>query len=108
MIDWFVIEYLYPSAFKKFIDTMFPNTGMPSISTLDFYDMKKLYYFFDKNGIYMSIEMYNPQQWVFTVSLQNGIVLGPTQNSKKTREDAECEGFVECFKLMEKIIIDRI
>jgi hypothetical protein len=108
MMDWYVIDYLYPNALKKFIDTMFPNIGMPSISTLEFYDIKRLYNFFDKNGVYLYVEMYSKDQWVFTISLNNGVVFGPTQNSKKTREDAECDGFSECFKLMEKIILDKI
>lgn len=107
MVDWYVIEYLYPNALEKFVNTMFPNTGVISISTLSMYDIKKLYHFFDKNGVYLSIEMCNPAQWLFSISLQNGIVLGPTQNWKKSREEAECEGFIECFKVLEKIIIDK-
>ena len=50
MIDWYSIEYLYPSSFKKFTNIMFPNVGVLSLSTLEFYDTKKLYYFFDKEG----------------------------------------------------------
>lgn len=108
MVDWYVIEYLYPNALQRFICTMFPNTGVISMSTLMMYDIKKLYYFFDKNGIYLSVEPYNPNQWVFSISLHNGIVFGPTQNSKKTREDAECDGFIECFKVLEKIIGENV
>ena len=81
---------------------MFPNTGVLSLSTLHVYDVKKLYQFFDKEGIYLTIEMYNPQQWVYTVSLDCGIVFGPTQESKSTREDIEFEGFLECFRVLEK------
>lgn len=107
MMDWYVIEYLYPNSLKKFVEMMFPNIGLPSISTLEYYDIKKLYYFFDKNGIYLSVEMCNPSQWLFTISLQNGIVFGLSQNSKKTREEAEIEGFIECFKIMEKMIFEK-
>jgi hypothetical protein len=102
MIDWYIIEYLYPFAFEKFICSMFPNVGVVSIYTLTLYDHKKLYKFFDKEGIYLNIEMYNPSQWVFSVSLQNGTVFGPTQSSKPTREEVEIDGFFECFKLLEK------
>jgi hypothetical protein len=108
MVDWYIIEYLYPNSLKKFIKTMFPNTGILSISTLEYYDIKRLYHFFDKNGIYLSVEMCNPYQWIFTISLHNGIVFGLTHSSKKTREEAECEGFTECFKIMEKIIFDNL
>jgi hypothetical protein len=34
-------------------------------------------------------------------------VFGPTQDSKKNREEVECAGFVECFKIMDKIIRDK-
>jgi len=107
-MDWYTIEYLYPNSFSRFIKTMFPNVGVLSLSTLECYDTKKLYHFFDKEGVFLTIEMYNPHQWVFTVSLQNGIVFGPTQDSKPTREDVECDGFCECFKILDKIIRDKI
>lgn len=102
MIDWYTIEYLYPTAFKKFINSMFPNVGIVSISTLNLYDHRKLYRFFDNEGIYLNIEMYNPNQWFFSISLQNGTVFGPTQSSKPTREEVEIDGFFECFKQLEK------
>ena len=51
MIDWYSVEYLYPSSFKEFTNVMFPNVGVLSLSTLEFYDVKKLYYFFDKEGV---------------------------------------------------------
>lgn len=108
MIDWYTIEYLYPNSFKRFSELMFPNVGVISLSTLGFYDTKKLYQFFDKEGVYLTIEMYNPHQWVFSVSLHNGIVFGPTQDSKTTREDTETDGFVECFKILDKILRDKL
>ena len=50
-MDWYVIEYLYPISFQRFKDTMFPNVGIISLSTLGLYDTKKLYQFFDKEGV---------------------------------------------------------
>ena len=107
-MDWYMIEFLHPNALKRFTEVMFPNIGIISLSTLHDYDVKKLYQFFDKEGIFLTTEMYNPNQWVFTISLYNGIVFGPTQESKKTREDIEFEGFLECFRILEKIIKDNL
>lgn len=101
-MDWYCINFLYPTAFSRFGETMFPNVGILSISTLECYDVKKLYRFFDKEGIFLTIEMYNPHQWVCSISLSNGIVIGPTKDSKKTREEIEIDGFFECFKLLDK------
>ena len=102
MLDWYCIEYLSPSAFKKFNELMFPNIGVLSISTLETYDIKKLYGFFDKQGIYLTLETYKPNQWVYTISLSNGVVFGPTQFSKESRIEIEKDGFFECFKLLDK------
>lgn len=107
-MDWYTIEYLYPISFERFITTMFPNVGILSLSTLECYDTKKLYHFFDREGIYLTIEMYNPHQWGYTISLQNGFVFGPTQDSKTNREDTECAGFYECFKVLDKFLRDRL
>ena len=107
-MDWYVIEYLYPISFQRFKDTMFPNVGIISLSTLGLYDTNKLYQFFDKEGVYLTIEMYNPNQWVFSVSLKNGVVFGPTQESKPTREETETEGFIECFKILDLKLKDKI
>lgn len=108
MLDWYTIEYLYRESFKRFSDVMFPNVGILSISTLCVYDTKKLYQFFDKEGVYLTVEMYNPHQWVFTISLSNGIVFGPTQDSKKTREECELEGFMDCFKILDKMLVGKV
>ena len=81
---------------------MFPNVGVLSISTIASYDLKKLYRFFDKEGIFLTLEMYSIKQWIFTISLSNGIVFGPMQSSKETREECESGGFCECFKILEK------
>lgn len=103
-MDWYTIQYLYPESYDKFVKTMFPNIGVISVSTLLFYDTKKLYQFFDKEGIYLTIEMYNPNLWVFSISLQNGFVFGPATESKSTREEIETDGFYECFKVLDKIL----
>ena len=107
-MDWYVINYLYPKAFEKFSEIMFPNVGVLSISTLQFYDNKKLYQFFDKQGVYLTTEMYSPYQWVFSISLQNGVVFGPMQCSKANREECEIDGFSECFKILDKKLRDNL
>lgn len=104
-MDWYIIEYLYPRAFKKFTEIMFPNLGVISVSSLDLFDVKKLYNFFDKQGIYLTVELYRPHQWCFTISLQNGMVLSPSSGFKTTRTDSEYEGFIECFKFLDKKLI---
>jgi hypothetical protein len=106
MLDWYTINYLYPKSFERFSNVMFPNVGVVSLSTLEFYDAKKLYQFFDKEGVYLNVEMYNPHQWVFSVSLSNGIVFGPTQESKKNREDVVFDGKVQLSD--EECIIEAI
>lgn len=106
-MEWYSIEYLYPLAFKRFVEVMFPNVGLITISILENYDIKKLYKFFDEEGVFLTIETYKPYQWVFTISLSNGIVVGPTKESKKTRENCEIEGFSECFRILEKKIKDK-
>jgi len=102
-MDWYSIEYLFPKAFKRFAEVMFPNVGLLSLNTLEFYDTKKLYQFFDKEGLYLTLEMYNPNQFVFSISLHNGVIFGPTQNSKPTREETELDGFLECFRILDKM-----
>lgn len=106
MIDWYCIEYLYPRAFVRFNETMFPNVGLLSISTINSYDIKKLYRFFDKEGIYLTVEMYNPKQWVYNISYNNGMVFGPEQSSKESREEIESDGFLECFRVLEKKLVN--
>ena len=88
-MDWYSIRYLYPEAFERFTNVMFPNTGIVSLSTLSYYDNKKLYYFFDREGVYLLIERYNKNIW---------------NSSKKSREECELEGFFHCFKILDKCI----
>jgi hypothetical protein len=104
MIDWYIIEYVYPNAFKEFTMMMFPNVGLPCISVLCYYDIKKLYKFFDKNGIFLTVEMITKGSWIFTISLIEGKVIVPYQDSKSNRELIEVEGFYECFRLLENKI----
>lgn len=84
---------------------MFPNVGIISLSTLEYYDLKKLYYFFDKQGIFLTIEMYKKNNWLYTISFQNNAILSPSQESKTSRESCEREGFLECFKILEKKLV---
>lgn len=104
MIDWYTIEYLYPESFKRFTNAMFPNMGVLSISSLECYDIKKLYRFFDREGVYLNVELYNPHQWVYTISLHNGITFVPSQTSRYSREDIEIDGFNECFRVLDRKI----
>lgn len=101
MMDWYVIQYLYPNAMGRFCETMFPNLGVPCVSVLEFYDIKKLYHFFDKQGIFLTVEMYAKDMWICTISLDNGRVFAPSNQSKSKREEIEIEGFEECFRLLE-------
>jgi hypothetical protein len=103
-MDWYSIRYLYPKSFNRFSETMFPNIGLASLSTLLYYDNKKLYYFFDKEGIFLLVERYHTSLWNFSISLHNGVCFGPGGVSKKTREEIEEEGFNECFRLLDKIL----
>lgn len=102
MIDWYVIEYLYPESFKKFIDTMYPNVGVISLSTLQHFDIKNLYYFFDKQGIYLTIETQGTHFFMYNISTDSGITFGNGFSCIFTREEIEINGFTECFKMLDK------
>jgi hypothetical protein len=102
MFDWYIIEYLYPNSFKKFSETMFPNVGVICVSSLSIFNEKNLYRFFDKEGIYLNLEMYSKNQWVFTISMEDGRVLSSDGESKTNRIEIEHMGFNECFKILEK------
>jgi hypothetical protein len=105
MMDWYIIEYLYPESFKRFIDVTFPNIGIVSTNSLSFYKTKNLYNFFDKEGLYFNVEQCCPKRWIYTISIKNIIVLGPINLKENTKEDIEIEGFTECFKILDKILI---
>lgn len=100
MFNWKKIKEEYPRSYRKFVDTMFPYVGVIGVSTLNLFDVRKLYYFFDKQGIYLTIERIGNDQWLYTISLYNGNVLCPRQGTQKTREEVENEGFMECFKVL--------
>lgn len=101
-MDWQHIKENYPKSFEKFISNMFPNLGVPCVMSLNFFDIKKLYKFFDDNGVYLNIEMYNKNLWFFTISLKNGYVIGNGKTSRQTRDEIEIDGFMGCFKMLEK------
>ena len=100
MLNWKKIKEVYPHSYGRFVETMFPYVGVIGVSTLYLFEIKKLYYFFDRNGIYLTIERIGPNQWLYTISLSNGNVLCPKQESKQTREEVELDGFFECFRVL--------
>lgn len=102
MMDWYHIKNNYPKSFGRFIEKMYPNVGVPCVTILNLFDLKKLYGFFDYYGVILNIEMYNKNQWAFTVQMNNGFVIGNGLNCKQTREEIEIDGFLECFKMLEK------
>lgn len=100
MLNWKKIKTSYPNSFEKFVETMFPYVGVIGVSTLSLYDVKKLYYFFDKQGIYLTIERIGPSQWLYTISFNDGSVISPKQSSRESRELVELDGFMECFRVL--------
>jgi len=72
-MDWYSIEFLYPNSYRDFIESMFPNVGIISVSTLYYFDTKK-----------------------------------PSQEFKNSREEIESDGFMECFKILDKMLMDTI
>ncbi len=107
MIDWYVIEFLYPESFKCFANKLFPNIGLISVSSLSYFDNKRLYSFFDDEGVFLNVEMYSFDRWGFTISFKNGCVIAPSHETKQNREEIEIDGFTECFKLLDKKIRER-
>ena len=107
-MDWYTIEYLYPESFKKFTEVMFPNVGVISLTTLFYYDIKKLYNFFDNEGIFLIVEKYSNNSWSYTISQRNGFTLAPLQCNKQTREEIEIDGFIECFKTLDEKIRKKV
>ncbi len=101
-MDWYNIKNNYPKSFRKFIEDTFPNIGVPCVSTLNLFDVRRLYKFFDDNGVFLNVEMYNKNHWSFTISLYNGFVIGNGSTSKNNRDEIELDGFRECFKMLEK------
>ncbi len=107
MIDWYVIEYLYPESFNRFIKLTFPNIGIVSLNCLSFYQIKNLYNFFDKEGIHLNIEQCCPKRWLYSISIKNIIIVGPINLRENSKEEIEVEGFIECFKILDKRLINQ-
>jgi hypothetical protein len=107
MLDWYKIEFFFPNAFENFKKTMFPNVVIPSLTILSHYDIKKLYNFFDKNGVVLTVEMIMKNNWVYTITLNDGSSIVPHQDVKFNRESIEKDGFYECFRFLEKKLINK-
>ncbi len=103
-MEWYIIEYLYPSAYKLFTDKMFPNIGLLSTTLLKNYDLKKLYNFFDGQGIYLNVEIILPQQWCYHISRKDNYYVKTGNKNFQTRESCEVDGFTNCFLLLDKKI----
>jgi hypothetical protein len=100
MLNWKKIKERYPQSYEKFVETMFPYVGVIGFTTLSLFEVRKLYYFFDKYGVFLTIERIGSNQWLYTISLSNGNVLCPKQGSRENREDVEIDGFNECFRVL--------
>ncbi len=101
-MDWYVIQFLYPKALDEFIKTMFPNTGIISLTILQCYDIKKLYGFFDRRGIFLTIEMVTKNNWSFTINTSLGVTISQSSATDNDRENIEKDGFLECFRVLDK------
>jgi len=108
MIDWYIIQYLYPESFKRFVDSTFPNIGLISLCVLSLYDIKKLYWFFNNEGIQMNVEMISKNKWIYTLSFDRGVTIVPTQLTKNTRQEIEIDGFFDCFRTLDKKIRESV
>jgi hypothetical protein len=101
-MDWYEIQYLYPNSYEKFVRTLFPNIGIISLNILNYFDIKKLYSFFDNEQLYLNIEMNGKFVWSYTITMGNEGTLISNVNFANTREKIEELGFMECFKLLDK------
>lgn len=101
-MDWYEIQYLYPNSYDKFVRTLFPNTGVISLNILKFFDIKKLYSFFDNEQLYLNIEMNGKFLWTYTITTGNDNTVISSANFVNSREEIEDIGFTECFKLLDK------
>lgn len=104
ILDWYQIEFLYPKAFKHFTKRMFPNTGVASVSLLSCYDHRKLYSFFDREGIFLNVEILSMNKWNCTVHFKNGTSIG-VENTYNGRDMAEIVGFEKCFIYLENKLL---
>jgi hypothetical protein len=102
-MDWYIVEYLYPESYNLFIKTMFPNTGLVSLSLLKNFDLKKLYSFFDKQEIYLILELNMSNQWNYIIK-KNNTFLSANSSTRNSRDEIEFDGFMQCFKHLELVI----
>ena len=93
MIQWKKIKNSYPYSYKRFVEVMFPYVGVIGVSTLDVFDTKRLFFFFDKENVFLNVERLGSYQWVYTIS---------KQETRQTREEIEIDGFNECFKVLDR------
>lgn len=74
------------------------------IDSLIIGNLRLLYGFFDDNYVYLQphlIEQLNTEEgWGYELSYPGGIL--DEEKSYKTRVDAENDGFLECFKVLEE------
>jgi|SaaInl6LU_22_DNA_1037377.scaffolds.fasta_scaffold108611_2 hypothetical protein len=102
MLNWKEIKRDYNRSYSRFIENMFPYVGVLCPSTLQSYDIKKLYYFFDDQYVFLTIERICVNHWVYTITLGDGKVYSSGRGDLTCREDAEINGFEECFSILEK------
>jgi len=107
-MDWYSVKFLYPLSFDKLIKTIYPNVGLVSIITLESYNIKQLYSFFDDEGIYLITDLISSKIWVYNISTTGNKTTGMSKNSKATRDEIEIEGFYECFNILEQKIINSL
>jgi len=106
MIQWKKIKNNYPHSYKRFVEVMFPYVGVIGVSTLDVFDTKRLFFFFDKESVFLNVERLGPYQWVYTISLSDGRGSFPEQETRQTRDEIEIDGFNECFKVLNRELIN--
>lgn len=102
MLNWKKIKVLFPHSYNRFVEVMFPYVGVLGLSTLYLFEVKKLYYFFDKEKIYLTVERFGHNQWLYIITMGDGRVLCPKQSVRDSRDEIELDGFMECFKLLNK------
>jgi len=102
MIQWKKIKNNYPHSYKRFVEVMFPYVGVIGVSTLDVFDTKSLFFFFDKENVFLNVERMGSYQWIYTISLSDGRGSFPKQETRQTREEIEIDGFNECFKVLDR------
>ncbi len=105
MMNWKKIKREYPHSYKKFVEVMFPYVGVVGVITLNTFDVKRLFSFFDNESVFLNVERLTSYQWVYSILLKDGRGTFPKQESRSTREEVEIDGFEECFKVLNQEII---